>query len=258
MDGARQADVERITPIAREPGSRTIPVEAPVAVDFNGIGYAVMMATPTDLEDFAVGFALSERIVETATSVRDIEITETPQGWVLSIWIDPDATGPVIARARTRVAESGCGLCGVENLERIAAPLPPLPESPPLVDAAIFRALDGLSAHQPLNRATGGVHAAAFCTRDGEIVLAREDVGRHNALDKVIGALARTGIDPAEGFLMLSSRCSYELVEKTVLSRCPALVTISTATTLAVDRALQAGLALYALARPDAALRMLP
>jgi FdhD protein len=146
----------------------------------------------------------------------------------------------------------------VENLDRIAAPLPPVPVAPPIADAAIFRALDGLSAHQPLNRATGGVHAAAFCTRDGDIVLVREDVGRHNALDKVIGALARAGMDPAQGFLLLSSRCSYELVEKTVLAGCPTLVTISTATTLAVDRATQAGLTLLALARPDAVLQMTP
>jgi FdhD protein len=256
IEGARHVHVERVTPNTREPGTRTLPIETPVAIDFNGIGYAVMMSTPTDLKDFASGFALSEQIVENASGIREIDVNETPQGWVLSIWVDPAATDKVIARARTRVAESGCGLCGIENLERIAAPLPKLPKFPPISDAALFRALDGLRVNQPLHNATGGVHAAAFCTRDGDIVLAREDVGRHNALDKVIGALARGGIDPAQGFILMSSRCSYELVEKTVLARCPVLVTISTATTLAVDRAAQAGLTLFALARPDAILQM--
>ena len=258
MEGARQVGVERITPTGRELTARTLPVEAPIAIDFNGIGYAVMMATPVDLEDFATGFALSERIVESTAAIHDIEVTETPQGWVLSIWVDPAATDKVIARARTRVAESGCGLCGIENLERITAPLPQLALAPPLADEAIFRALEGLSVNQPLHNATGGVHAAAFCTREGDMVVAREDVGRHNALDKVIGVLARGGIDATRGFILMSSRCSFELVEKTVLAGCPALVTISTATTLAVDRATQAGLALYALARPDAILRMTP
>jgi FdhD protein len=231
-------------------------VEAPIAIEFNGIGYAVMMATPDDLEDFAVGFALSERLAASPADILDVDPFETPQGWVLRITLTPERIAPIMERVRVRVSEGSCGLCGLENLEQIARPLPPLKASSQIDKSAIFTALDALRAHQPLNAATGGAHAAAFCGPDGRILAVREDVGRHCALDKLLGALARTGTSPASGFLLLSSRCSYELVEKTVIAGCPLLVTISTATTLAADRARAAGLRLVALARPDAALQV--
>jgi FdhD protein len=146
----------------------------------------------------------------------------------------------------------------MENLEQIARPLPRVAAKAELGPKALFSALDHLREHQPLNAATGGAHVAAFCAPDGTILCAREDVGRHCALDKLIGALARSGQRPADGFFLLSSRCSYELVEKTVIAGCPLLVTISTATTLAADRAEAAGLTLIALARPDAMLQITP
>lgn len=234
--------------------TRSIPVEAPIAIDYNGIGYAVMMATPTDLEDFAIGFSLSERIVERAAEIGRIEAQETDKGWLLGIGIARQRVAPMIERVRVRVSESSCGLCGLENLEQIARPLPSLSPAPAIAEPALFAALAGLRDYQPLNNATGGAHAAAFCDSSGAIVEAREDVGRHCALDKLIGALARNSIDVTTGFFLLSSRCSYELVEKTVLAGCPTLVTISTATSLAVERAEQSGLRLIALARADNAL----
>jgi FdhD protein len=160
----------------------------------------------------------------------------------------------VIERVRHRVSESSCGLCGIENLEQALRPLPRLTSAGEVEPAAIFRALEQLRAHQPLNAATGAVHAAALCAADGTIRAAREDVGRHNAFDKLIGAMLRDGLAWDGGFALLSARCSYELVEKAVLAECPLLVTVSMATSLAVERAEEAGLRLIALARSDAML----
>ncbi len=255
-DSTVSVPVDRITPTDITPAARTLPVEMPIAVEYNGIGYAVMMATPVDLEDFAVGFSLSERIIPNASDILDVNAHETPQGIVLRITIAQDRMEPMLERVRVRVSESSCGLCGLENLEQVARPLPPIEAQLDIAPIAIFAALEGLYDHQPLNKATGGAHAAAFCTPDGAIVVAREDVGRHCALDKLIGALARKGTSPSSGFFLLSSRCSYELVEKTVIAGCPTLVTISTATSLAAERAKAAGLTLIALARRDAMLRM--
>jgi FdhD protein len=145
-------------------------------------------------------------------------------------------------------------LCGIENLEQALRPLPALLPTSTAGPAAIFHALEALRAHQPLNMATGAVHAAALCAADGAIRIAREDVGRHNAFDKLIGAMARADMTWDGGFALLSARCSYELVEKAVLAGCPLLVTVSMATSLAVERAAEAGLELIALARSDAML----
>lgn len=255
-DSSRTVPVERLTPAGALPDERTLPVEMPVAVEYNGVGYAVMMATPADLDDFAIGFSLSERIVDSASEVHAIDAHETPQGIVLRITIAQERTHAMLERVRVRVSESSCGLCGLENLEQVARPLPPISARLDVPTAAIFAALEALSDHQPLNKATGGAHAAAFCAPDGTILHAREDVGRHCALDKLLGALAKANVAPTSGFILLSSRCSYELVEKTAIAGCQMLVTISTATTLASDRAKAAGLTLIALARRDAMLRL--
>jgi FdhD protein len=248
--------VTRIAAEGRAAATRTVPVEAPIAVSFNGIGYAVMMATPVDLEDFATGFALSERIVAAAGEIESIETQETPEGWLLDVRLAGDRVAPMIERVRRRVSESSCGLCGLENLEQVNRPLPKVTAAIDISDAAIFSALAGLSARQPLNARTGGVHAAAFCVPDGTIIDVREDVGRHTAFDKLIGALAREGRPVASGFFLLTSRCSYELVEKAVIAGAPLLVTVSTATSLAVARAEAAGLRLVMLARHDAMLEV--
>lgn len=232
---------------------RPVPVEAPVAIEYNGIGYAVMMATPSDLEDYAVGLTLSEGLA-TAADIQGVDIHAIEGGHIARITLPADKMEPVLARARTRVSESSCGLCGMESIEQILRPLPPVTSRIATTRAAIHRALEALSDHQPLSKATGAVHAAAYCTRNGEIQLVREDVGRHNALDKVIGALARKGQGAEHGFLLLTSRCSYELVEKAARANCPLLVTISAPTSLAVERAQAAGLTLVALARRDSML----
>lgn len=233
---------------------RAVIIEAPIAIECNSIGYAVMMATPIDMEDFAAGFCLSEGLIERPGEILSTDIFAAPAGIILRITLPPHRIEKVIARARQRVSESSCGLCGMDNLDEVMRPLPPVTARLNIPNAAIFAALSGLRAHQPLNAATGAAHAAAFCGADGAIMLAREDVGRHNAMDKLIGALARRGIDPASGFILLTARCSFELAQKAILANCPLLVTISAATDLAIKTAAQHGLRLVSLARPDAAL----
>lgn len=252
--------IERLTPDGRTAvASRELPVEMAMAIEINGIGYAVMMATPCDLGDYAAGFLLSEQLIDTPAAIAalDCACVTAPSGTPAMLLrltvpgLDPER---LLSRVRNRAGESSCGHCGIESLDQALPMLPQLPDSAPPEPAAIFTALASLRDHQPLNSATGGAHAAACCDASGAIRLVREDVGRHNAFDKLIGAMAIAGIDDDRGFVLLSSRCSYELVEKAVRARIACLVTISTATSLAVDRARQAGLNLIILARSDAVL----
>ena len=228
--------------------------EAPVALEFNGLSYAVMMATPRDLEDFALGFALTEGLAKEPADLADIAVAEVEQGWIVRASLSGLGIEQLTERVRTRVAESSCGLCGIENLDAVARPLPPVAAHGSLDTAAIFAALGALREHQPLGRATGAAHAAAFASPEGAILHAREDVGRHNALDKLIGALAAAGQDPAAGFILSTARCSYEIVEKAVRAGATRLVTVSLPTSLAVERAQAAGLSLWSLARDDSVL----
>jgi FdhD protein len=234
----------------REQIVRPIAEERPIAIEFNGIGYAVMMATPADLADFAYGFASSERLIDAAADVIDVDTYATERGTILRVQIVPERAERVVERVRHRVSESSCGLCGIENLEQALRPLPMVAGQAPAPEA-VFAALSALGAHQLLNRQTGAVHGATLCAGDGTIRAVREDVGRHNAFDKLIGAMLRDGLCWDGGFALLTARCSYELVEKAVLAGCPALVTISAPTGLALERAKEAGLALVGLARLD-------
>jgi FdhD protein len=244
-----------ITPAGtRTDVARPIAIERPVAIEFNGLGYAVVMATPAALEDFATGFALSERLIERVEELVDIDIHPTEQGVVVRVTLAPSRAEAVVERVRHRVTESSCGLCGIENLEQAIRPLRRVTHAPAPSDAAIFAAVGALRDHQPLNRATGAVHAAALVAADGTIRLVREDVGRHSAFDKLNGAMLRGGLGWDGGFALLSSRCSYELVEKAALADCPTLVTISAPTSLAIARAQDAGVRLVVLARSDAVL----
>jgi FdhD protein len=234
--------------------AREVPIEVPVALEYCGLGYAVMMASPGNLEDFVIGHSVAEGLVLTAADVTAVDVAQVEGGWVVRAQLPEAAREAIFARARTRVSDSSCGLCGVESISEALRPLPRVAATISTTRAAIARALAGLYNHQPLNLATGAVHAAAFCNPDGKILHVREDVGRHNALDKLIGAMGLTGTDMADGFVLLSARCSFELVEKTVRSGAPMLVTISAPTSLAVERAKAAGLALLSLARSDSAL----
>lgn len=230
---------------------RVVAEEVPIAVELGGVGYAVLMASPQDLEDLACGFAWSERVIDHPDQIEYVTAHETDAGIILRIGLCVEVLPRVFDRVRHRTSESSCGMCGLENLEQAMRPLPRLPDPEHLDDRAIFAAQRGLRDHQPLNRATGAVHAAALCDVKGSIRLVREDVGRHNAFDKLIGAMLRQSLEWDHGFALLSSRCSFELVEKAVLCACPTLVTISAPTGLALSRAREANLRLVVLARPD-------
>ena len=236
---------------------RQLAVETPIAVEINGVGYAVLMASPLDLVDLVFGFLLTERLIEHPDQIEDVDCHETEAGVIARVSVIQQVGDQLFKRVRHRTSDASCGLCGIENLEQALRPLPILGEMWIGDDGAIFSALSSLDPRQTLNQATGAVHAAARCSVDGRILDLKEDVGRHNAFDKLIGAMLRTGAHWEGGFALLTSRCSYELVEKAVLSGCPMLATISAPTDLAVRRAKQAGLALRALARRDAFLAVL-
>jgi len=237
--------------------SRTWVPEVPVALEFNGVAYAVMMATPADLEDFATGFAVAEGLAAKAAQVVDIGVAEAEAGWIVRTQIDGLGAERLAERVRTRVAESSCGLCGIENLEAFTRPLPFVVPHSTIDSAAIFRALGALRGEQPLGQATGAAHAAAHAAPDGSLLCVREDVGRHNALDKLVGARLRAGESLASGFVLSTARCSYEIVEKAVKAGATTLVTVSLPTGMAVDRARAAGLSLWALARQDSVLQVI-
>lgn len=237
-----------------EPIERAIAEESPVAIEVNGLGYAVLMATPQQLDDLAIGFALTERLIDGIDDVIDTDLHATSGGHILRLHLHDRVAHRITDRVRHRATDSSCGLCGLENLEQALRPLPPISNPWTGDDAVIFRALANLDQAQPLGIATRAVHAAAFCNGNGTIELLREDVGRHNAFDKLIGAMLVKRTQWDEGFALLTSRCSYELVEKAVLAGCPMLATISAPTSLALSRAAEAGLTLRTLARPDAML----
>ncbi|MEN9924481.1 MAG: formate dehydrogenase accessory sulfurtransferase FdhD [Pseudomonadota bacterium] len=231
--------------------TRTWVPEAPVALEFNGLSYAVMMATPQDLEDFATGFALNEGLASHPSDVTDLAVAEVAQGWIVRASLSGLGIDKLTDRVRRRVAESSCGLCGIENLAEVARPLPPVAPHAAIDPQAIFAALGQLRDRQTLARQTEAAHAAAWVAPDGMIGLIREDVGRHNALDKLVGAMARAGQPLAPGFVLSTARCSFEIVEKAVRGGATTLVTLSLPTSMAVERAAAAGLSLWALARAD-------
>ncbi|TCM19707.1 FdhD protein [Novosphingobium sp. PhB165] len=235
-----------------------VPVEAPIAIETNGIAYAVMMATPIEIEDFVTGFLLAEGLAAAGeigdVAVHPVENGEWGTGYVARVNLPPERLSLIIERARRRTGDSSCGICGIEGVEAALRPLPTLSRQSAASPEAIRRGLDALDAAQRLGRETRATHAAAFCNEEGMLLAIREDVGRHNALDKLVGALVRGGIDPAQGFVVMTSRCSYELVEKTVRAGIPLLVTISAPTDLAVRRARAAALSLCVVARDDAML----
>ena len=232
-------------------GVRAVPEETPVAMVYDGGAHAVMMATPADLEDFAVGFSLSEGIVPSAFAIRSIDVVEQAEGIELRIWLAA-GNGLALAERRRRIAgPTGCGLCGVDSLAEAVRPVAPVGEGIHVSPGDVMTAMASMASRQVLNRETHAVHAAAFWRPDDGIVLVREDVGRHNALDKLVGALARGGIDGAIGMLLLTSRVSVEMVQKAAVAGIATLVAVSTPTALAIRTAEAAGMTLVAIARRD-------
>ena len=239
---------------AGQPFARPIAVEAPVNILFGGIPFAVMMTTPSDLEDFAVGFALTEGIVESLSDIRGVEIERAEQGLKVNVALAGERMSAHLARGRAISGRTGCGLCGIEDLAHLPAARARIADARPVDPAAVEAALRALDESQPLNARTRAVHGAAWCDRAGAIVALREDVGRHNALDKLIGALVRAGVAPGEGFFVITSRCSFEMVAKVAVFGAATLAALSAPTSLAIERAQACGMTLIAVARPDHAM----
>jgi FdhD protein len=232
-------------------GVRPVPRETPVALTYNRSTHAVMLASPADLEDFAIGFSLSEGIISKAADILALEIVEVPDGIESRMDLAGDRLDALTRRQRRLAGPSGCGLCGLDSLASAIRPAPAVPAGRTFTPAMIQDAMRSMQPAQVLNAATRAVHAAAFWTPERELVALREDVGRHNALDKLSGALARTGVPAADGLLLLSSRVSVEMVQKAATLGAPVIVAISAPTSLAIDVANSAGITLIGVARAD-------
>lgn len=230
---------------------RRMIAEVPVSLTYNGVAHVVMMATPLDIEDFAIGFTLTDGLADTVGDIANVEVREVSPGLLVRIDLPARLAGRLNERRRGMVGQTGCGLCGVIELEQAVPAARKVPSPGPVTPDVIFRALTALRDRQSLNQATGAAHAATFVDWQGDLRLVREDVGRHNAFDKLIGALASANIDRASGFAMLTARCSYELVAKAMMAGIPMLVTLSAPTDLAARLARDAGLTLLCLARED-------
>ncbi len=231
--------------------TRLAPDETPIGISYNERPHAVLMATAADIEDLAVGFTITESIAELA-DIEDVQVEEKDLGMAVNVVLRPAAEQSLtLARKRTLEGRSSCGLCGVTKLSDAVRALRAAGDGVKISRAAIQRALAALEDAQDLGRQTRATHAAAWADADGRLLLVREDVGRHCALDKVIGAALTDGLDPASAFILVTSRCSYEMVEKAAMAGVTVLVAISAPTALAIRKAEEAGLTLVALARAD-------
>ncbi|MBN6148922.1 formate dehydrogenase accessory sulfurtransferase FdhD [Xanthomonas sp. AmX2] len=226
-----------------------IAAEVPVAFAYNGAPFVVMMATPEDLEDFALGFSLSEGIVAAPAQLRVVSVDTYLEGVSLELEIPAAQAAALAARRRNLQGRSGCGVCGSESIEAVLRAPAQVAGGPAVAAAALARALRELRRQQPLNALTGATHAAGWADADGRLRLVREDVGRHNALDKLIGAMAVAAIDPRSGFAVVTSRASYEMAMKAAQAGIPLLAAISAPTALAISLADSAGLTLVGFAR---------
>ena len=253
-EGSVRRPARRLNAGGSETLEETVAEEVAVALVYNGISHAVMMAKPCDLEDFARGFSLTERIVEKPSEIFDIEIEDIKvesrgRGIEVRLEIAAQRMAGLQERRRSLAGRTGCGLCGVDSLDAALRPVAVSQATGVVSRAAIERAMSALPAHQRINKLNGATHAAGWATADGTLVAVREDVGRHNALDKLGGALAVGNIVEPGGFVVVTSRCSYEMVQKAAALGALAIAAVSAPTSLAIETAEQAGIALVAFVR---------
>lgn len=239
----------RVSAGVRTASVECVAEEVPVAMVYNGVSHAVMLATPADLEDFGTGFSLAEGIVARASEIHDIDTAHHADGIEVRMQVSNRAFDALKARRRSLAGRTGCGLCGVDSLGQVSREVKPVAARPSVDEAAIHRAFVALGEGQALHALTGSVHAAAWSRADGTLFAVREDVGRHNALDKLIGAVALAGLDTAQGFAVVTSRASYEMVLKLASVGGGLLAAISAPTGLAIDLAGRAGITLCGFVR---------
>jgi FdhD protein len=229
--------------------AETIAEETPVAIVYNGIPHVVMMATPQDLEDFALGFSITEELIGSPADLEHVEVVRYSQGIEIQTQVNRACEEVIAGRTRRLTGRTGCGICGADSVSMVLKQLHPVDVDVSIRAGAIRSALESLVSHQALNAEAGAVHAAGWAALDGTVQVVREDVGRHNALDKLIGALLKAGTDPTTGFVVVTSRASFEMVQKTTVLGAPLMAAISGPTGLAVRVAQQAGLTLVGFAR---------
>ncbi len=232
-------------------GTRSIPEETAIAFTYEGGSYAVMMATPQNLEDFAVGFSVTEGLISSPAEIRQLDIVEHAAGVELRMWLTEPQAAALSERRRHLAGPTGCGLCGIESLDEAVRTPPRVRQGDAFTPAEIMRALEALAPRQDLNRQTRAIHAAAFWQPGNGLLAVREDVGRHNALDKLVGALTRDRVPGHSGMVLLTSRVSVEMVQKTAAVGAPLLVAVSAPTALALRTAETAGITRVAVARSD-------
>ena len=232
-------------------GTRLIPEETALALTYNGGTYAVMMGTPQNLEDFAVGFSVSEGIVKSVDDIRSLDVVRLDDGIELRMWLASEDAARINERRRHIAGPTGCGICGIESIAEAVRPASVVPQGQTFTPEQIMAAMQAIAPLQSINLQTRAVHAAAFWSPAGGIVALREDVGRHNALDKLAGAIARSRTETSGGIVLLTSRVSVEMVQKTAAIGAPVMVAVSAPTALAVRMAEAAGITLIAIARQD-------
>lgn len=238
------------TETAGTSGQDRIAAEVPVALTYNRISHVVMMATPADLEEFGLGFSLTEGLIGSASDLQDIRVIPRDSGLELAMTISEEWVDRLVTHRRNMAGRTGCGLCGAENLEQALRNVAPVGNRLKVRNRSLQKAIAGLETRQPLQAQTGAAHGAAWCDTGGNLLLLREDIGRHNALDKLIGSLCSTGFSAADGFVLISSRASYEMVYKAAAAGIELIAAVSAPTTLAVKSAIESGVTLVGFARP--------
>ncbi len=238
-------------PDSQRTEERPVASEVPLALEYNCISHAVMMISPFDIKDFAVGFSLTEGIIDHLGDIMDLAIDAKDNGLIAALEISPEYFARLDQFKRTLAGRTGCGLCGVDRLDHAVRPLHPVKSQLKVKAEVVWNSMQKLSTLQVQNKKTGALHAAAFVDATGEILCIREDIGRHNALDKLIGHMMRQEINPADGFALITSRCSFEMVHKCATFGIPLLAAVSATTDLALKLAQDAELTLIAFTRRD-------